>query len=299
MSKSESTERVLPRSLASMQVDVTTRLGALSPASPTGLPILDRMLGGGLRTGMALSVTGASGVGKTALSLTFAYMAARSRAAVVLASATLDETEVVARLSARALHREEPDSTTSYGEIWSGEAWQAGPSRNIVSLAVDTVSKKVGSHLHLHRSDPFESTQVLRRVAGQLWDRHERVVVVVDGVEAFSAHCGGDATRARVANGDLAGRVSIVAYELRRLAERGCVVVMTSASRHADLVAPAATMHAEMRAVEGTAVRISDRALALGTRPVDLVIRKNVVGPTGIVPLRFIAGAATFEERAP
>jgi replicative DNA helicase len=29
----------------------------------------------------------------------------------------------------------------------------------------------------------------------------------------------------------------------------------------------------------------------------DLVIAKNQLGPTGVVPLTFIAGASVFEER--
>jgi ABC-type cobalamin transport system ATPase subunit len=281
-----------------MQVDVTTRLGALTPASPTGLPILDRMLGGGLRTGMMLGLLGPAGIGKTALSLTLAYMAARSKAAVIFASATLDETEVVARLAARALHREEPDSTTTYGEIWSGEAW-SGATRNLVTLAVDTVAKKVGSHLHLHKADPYESTQVLRRAAGELWDRHERVVLVVDGLEAFSAHCAGDLERTRSANSGMQSRMAAVAFELRRLAERGCAVIVSSGSAFADSVSPALSFYAEMRALESSGVPLSERAVSLGARPIDLVVKKNSVGRTGIVPLRFIAGAATFEERAP
>ena len=282
-----------------MQVDVTTRLGALTPASPTALPSLDRMLGGGLRTGMMFGITGASGIGKTAFSLNLAYMAARSKAAVIFASAVLDETEVVARLASRALHREEPDSVTSYGEIWSGEPWQYAATRNLVTMAVDTVAKKVGTHLHLHKADPFESTQELRRAAGELWDRHERVVLVVDGLQAFSAHCGGDPVQAAAANSSLAGRVAAVALELRRLAERGCAVIATVGSSHTEFISPAVTFHAKMRPVKRSSVPMSEHALSLGTRPVDLAITKNAVGPTGIVPLRFVAGAATFEERAP
>ena len=90
-----------------------------------------------------------------------------------------------------------------------------------------------------------------------------------------------------------------VAFELRRIAEGGCAVLVTSQARHADLVAPAATMSADLRNVEGSASPLNERQLALGARPVELMVRKNHTGPTGIVPLRFIAGAATFEERAP
>src|SRR5678815_2254022 len=93
------------RSLASIQVDVTTRLGAVAPATTTGMADLDALLGGGLRSGTHLLVTGAPGVGKTAFALMLAYMAARSKAAVLFSSVGLDDTEVVARLAARAVHR--------------------------------------------------------------------------------------------------------------------------------------------------------------------------------------------------
>jgi DnaB-like helicase C terminal domain len=282
-----------------MQVDLTTRMGSLSPATATGLPILDRMLSGGLRTGTLFSIAGATGVGKTAFALLVAYMAARARAATVFVSPVLDETEVMARLAARALHRDHPDSRVSYGAIWTGQAWQDDATHASVSASVDTVVKKVGTTFHVWRAEPFESTVELRNMASQLWSRHEKVVMVVDGVEAFSASVGGDATRAASANSSLENRLSEVAHELRRVAEGGCAIVVTVQARYADLIAPAATLATELRPVEASNVPLAERALALGARPVELVVKKNHVGPTGIVPLRFIAGAATFEERAP
>ena len=277
-----------------MQVDVTTRMGALTPATPTGLPILDRLMSGGLRTGTLLSLAGPPGAGKTAFALWLAYMAARSRAGVLFASTTLDETELMARLAARALHREYTDSKTTYGALWTGQAWQDDETRGPVTAAIETVVKKVGNHFHVHRADPFESTATLARHASELWGRYDRVVLVVDALEAFSASASGHA------NASFDGRIAEVAFELRRLADDGCAVVTTVHSRSAELVSPAATIAAEIRTLEtASPVPVSERFLALGARPVELMVRKNHVGPTGIVPLRFIAGAATFEERAP
>lgn len=287
-----------PVSLNSIQVDVTTRLGVLTPATPVGLQTLDRMLAGGLRTGTLMSISGAAGVGKTAFALLLSYMAARARAAVVFTSVALDETEIMARLAARALHREYPDVQIPYGAVWSGQAWQDEMTRRPVGEAVETVTKKVGSHLHLHRAKPFESTSNLAQLVSHLWGRHDRVVLVVDGIEAFCVG-GGEGKRAAVVNGNYDARVAQVAYELRQLANEGCAVVATVQSRSAPLVTPAATLAAEVRAVEGAPTAMPERLLALGARPVDLAVVKNAVGPTGIVPLRFIAGAALFEERAP
>ncbi|MEB2314425.1 MAG: AAA family ATPase [Sorangiineae bacterium] len=300
MTAREGTAPGAPLSLAGMQVDVTTRMGDLTPATPTGLPILDGMLAGGLRSGTMMSVSGAPGVGKTAFVLTLAYMAARARAAVLFTSVSLDETEVMARLAARALHREYPASLTPYGAIWSGQAWKDETTRRPVGSAVETVVKKVGANLHLHKARPFASSAELAALVGHLWERHERVVLVVDGIQAFRAAAGGSAAESAIVNASYAGRVSQLAYELRQLAEAGCAVLVSAQDRDRELVSPAATLSAELRVIEGTlASPIAERQLALGARALELRVEKNALGPTGIVPLRFIAGAATFEERAP
>jgi replicative DNA helicase len=296
-SKSRAAAPATPTALTSIQVDVTTRMGALTPATPTGLPLLDRLLAGGLRTGTMMSVSGAAGAGRTAFCLLIAYMAARTKAAVLFTSVSLDETELMARLAARALHREYPDSRTPYGAIWSGQAWQDEATRRPVGDAVETVVKKVGAHLHIYRAEPFASTSRIAECAARLWTRHERVVVVVDDIEAYSA--GLDGSPGALANGSLENRIAQVAFELRQISEQGCAMVASVLERNAAVVAPAVTLAAELQTRESTGAAMPERLLALGARPVDLVITKNRLGPTGIVPLRFVAGAGTFEERAP
>ena len=81
MNVSSSTDR-LPKvsgvaavSLAAMQVDVTTHLGAVGPATSTGFPGLDQLLGGGLRSGMVMALSGAAGSGRTSVALALAYLA--------------------------------------------------------------------------------------------------------------------------------------------------------------------------------------------------------------------------------
>ncbi len=282
-----------------MQVDVTTRMGALTPATPTGLPSLDRLLFGGVRAGTLMVVAGGPGMGRTAFSLLLAYIAARSKAAVVFTSASLDETEIMARLAARALHREWPESSTPYGLIWSGQAWQRDETRLPVGSAVETVVKKVGNLLHLHRPSPYASTGELESCVGELWGRHERVVMVVDDIEAFSAKVRGDAGATASMNSSFGNRLAHVAYDLRRIAQAGCAVVVTVQSEHLHLVSPAATLSAELKHVEHAGSPASQRSLALGAHPMDLLVNKNRLGPTGVVPLRFIPGAGIFEERAP
>ncbi|MBM4363510.1 MAG: hypothetical protein FJ104_12585, partial [Deltaproteobacteria bacterium] len=138
-----------PRSLGSVQVDLTARLGAVAPHTTTGLASLDAALGGGLRAGHHLVVTGAPGVGKTSLALMLAYIAARARAATLYAAVGLDDTEVVARLAARTVHREFEQVLATYGTIWDGSALQEPELRGPLSGAIASVFKRVGDTLHL------------------------------------------------------------------------------------------------------------------------------------------------------
>jgi replicative DNA helicase len=285
-----------PTSLGDIQVDVTNRLGALTPATTTGIRALDTLLGGGLRAGTHVVLSGVPGVGKTALSLLIAYVAARARAAVVFASGVLDDTEVIARLTARALHREYNNVDVTYGEIWSGQAMQDAMLRAPISSCINNVIKKVGSQLFLHSARPMEPTGELLAKASFLWNRHDRVVVVVDGIEAFSASGSGNSRTAVGANSSFDGRLSQVAYELTSLASQGCAVLSTCQLANAPLVIPAASFAAELRAVRETGPRRSGSP-ALDRRPVDLVVTKNRTGPTATIPLAYFTAASVFEER--
>jgi replicative DNA helicase len=247
------------------------------------------MLHGGLRSGSVLAVAGAPGVGRTAFALLIAYMAARAKAGVVFASASLDATEVMARLTARALYREYPEVHTPYGMIWSGRAWQDANTQRAVADSVETVVKKVGGQLHLYRARGMESTQSLAECAAQQWSRHERAALVVDDIEAFSAVGSGSVSLASAANSSMEGRVTHVAYDLRRIAEQGCSVVFTTLARHADFVAPAVTIAGELRA-------LAEPPAADGARAMEFLVYKNRVGETGSVPLRFLPGAGLFEQ---
>jgi hypothetical protein len=243
-----------------------------------------------------LVLSGLPGVGKTSFALSLAYMAARSRAAVVFASAALDETELLARLTARALYREYPESEMPYGAIWSGEAWQDDATRGAIGTSMNIVIRKVGQLLHIYRTRPFDTTLEIGAAAAHLWGRHERVLLVVDGVEALAASAAGDSVRAAHINADLGNRLTQVGYELRHLAESGCAVVATCEQVHAGSLWPGATMAIEMVSSAKPPERLTPRDRALGAQGVNLVVTKNHVGPTGSIRLKFIAGGAVFEE---
>jgi KaiC/GvpD/RAD55 family RecA-like ATPase len=264
--------------LAKIQVDVTTRLGAISKPTATGFKGLDALLAGGLRHGSVLALTGAPGAGRTSLSLLIAYMAARASVGVVFASRGVDETELVARLAARALRRSYPASEVTYGDILAGHVYDDDTVRRAVNDAVDTVVHKVGMHLHFARIGTGDSLALLAERSAQLWARYERVLLVVDDIEGLAVSDG---------NGDLAGRVMNLAYELRRLADQGCAVVLTALDRHAELVGPAATLLAELQPLASEDGR---------SVPLDVIVRKNRVGSTGRFRLRAVYGASEFTE---
>jgi predicted ATP-dependent serine protease len=280
----------VPRSLASVFVDVTTRLGAVAPSTTTGIAALDGALGGGLRSGTHLVLYGAPGVGKTAFALMLAYMAARARASVLFTSVGLDETEILARLTARALHREYQNVEATYGTIWSGVSLQDEAWRAPITTCLGTVTKKVGEHLHLYAAEALQDISALADQAALLWARNERVVIVVDGLEGYT-------TPLASAAQSLDSRLLAVAYELTRLAAQGCAIVTTASDAAAPAVLPAATVAAELRAAREP--KASKKKVQLGARPVDLTILKNRLGPTPTVPLLYVAAASVFEERNP
>lgn len=286
-----------PASLSNIEVDVTTRLGSLTPATTTGIPELDEALHGGLRHGDHLVISGAAGVGKTALSLMLAYMAARSKAGTLFTSVALDDTEIMARLAARALHREYANVDATYGTLWTGQAMQDPMLRPAVTSSLDAVVKKVGGLLHLHDARPMESTAVITAQASRLWSRHDRVMIVVDGLEGFAASAGGDPTAATAANSSYQGRLSQVAFELSSLAKMGCAVISTCQQPNASVVVPAATCSTELRLSRDLPAGARRGPEPLIRRAADLVITKNRTGPTRSIPLAFFAAGSVFEPR--
>ncbi len=256
---------------------MTTRLGAITKPTATGIKALDALLAGGLRHGTVLALTGAPGAGRTALALSIAYMAARASAGVVFAARGVDETELVARLAARALRKSYPASEVTYGDILAGRVLANDAVRRAVNDAVDTVVQKVGAHLHFAHLDARDSISSLVERSTQLWARYERVLLVVGDVVGLAVS----------EPGELSARVMSVAYELKRLADHGCAVVLTALERHAELVAPAATLLA------GLVPAATEDGRPV---PLEVVVHKNRTGTTGRFKLHALYGATEFSE---
>jgi archaellum biogenesis ATPase FlaH len=266
-----------PVSLANMQVDIATRLGAATKPIATGFAGIDTLLGGGLRPGTVLALTGGPGSGRTALALMMAYMAARASAGVVFATRGVEETELVARLAARAVRRVYPASEVTYGDILAGGVTANDTVRRAVSDAVETVIQKVGAHLHLARFSAGDTLALLLERSTPLWARYERAVLLVDDIEGIAVS----------EAGDLDTRIAATAYALRQVADQGCAVVLTALDRHAELVAPAATM------LVGVAPGEVDDGKAVS---LALNVRKNRVGGIGRVLVRALFAASEFSE---
>jgi RecA/RadA recombinase len=256
-------------------VDVTTRLGAPVKVTPTGFAALDALIGGGLRGGMVVGLLGAPGAGKTSLALAMAYMAARTQAGVAFAGRSLDDTEIFARLAARALRRSYPASEVTYGDIWSGTAFRGDEVRRAISDAVGTVVQKVGAHLHLARVGPREPLAEFTARSAVLWARHERVLVFVDDVEGLVVP----------ERGSLEGQLVGISYELRELAETGCTVVYTALSRHEELLSPASTLLVKATPLE---------PVGKHRIPLELRVLKNRLGPSATIIVQALFGALEF-----
>jgi len=256
---------------------------------------LDELLGGGLRPGVLLTLVAPPGLGRSTLALFIAYMAARARASALFTAVGLDDTEMVARLAARALHREAPDIAAGYGSIWSGHALAQPDVRGPLLAAVETVVRKVGSYLHLRRAGSLEATGVLAESAAELWSRHERVVVVVDDLEAYYASSDGNVAKQAAVNASFDSRIMQVAFDLKSIADQGCAVVASALLEHVHLVTQASSLVLELRPAERALTGL-DAELALGARELDLVVLKNRFGGGGTIPLRMVPGAGFVEE---
>jgi hypothetical protein len=267
-----------PTSLDDVHVDVTTRLGAPSKLTPTGFSGLDELLGGGLRPGTVVGVVGAPGSGRTSLSLAMAYVAARSQAGAAFATRSLDETEVVARLAARALRRSYPASEVTYADIWSGAAFSGDQVRRAIGDAVGTVVQKVGSHFHLARLVPGESFAELSMRSAPLWARHDRVLFFVDDLEGMVVPD----------RGSLEAQLVTLGYQLQELAATGCTVVFTALDRHAEHLAPGAS----------ALLRVISPGSSGPEVPLELRMVKNRLGPPGSVSLSAYFGVMEFNQGA-
>lgn len=282
----------LPVVLSAMHVDVTSRIGAQAPTTPTGLPRLDELLLGGWRRGDVVAISGPIGAGKTSLALHLAYVAARARAGALFASAVHEETEIFARLSARAIHRAHPDSRVHYGRILTGQALEDASERALVTQALDTVLKNVGGALSLLRPPPLASTEVLVRAAEQLWSQRERTVVVIDGMESLTAQARGQAALAAAVNSSMTARLCQVVLELRALAEQGAAVIFTLPEPWLPLVSPSCSHVLRLEPPSATGAEPAQAAEAL---KLSLQLLKNTRGPSAAVALRAQFGAGLLE----
>jgi hypothetical protein len=155
---------------------------------------------------------------------------------------------------------------------------------------VEAVVEKVGARLHVHKVVPFEDTLSVLEIVSRLWQRHERVVLVIDDVDVLSAGAAGNAKLGALVNADYENRVSQVAYELAAIAEQGCAVVATVQSEAERLVLSAATVGLRLEPESGAG------AAELAAERVRLGMCKNRLGPRVSTVLSVVRGAAVVED---
>jgi len=168
-------------------------------------------------------------------------------------------------------------SEVTYGDILSGGVYANDAVRRAVNDAVDTVVQKVGAHLHFARFGAGDTLALLVERSTQLWARYERVVLLVDDIEGIAIS----------EPGDLDGRIAATAYALRQLADQGCAVVVTALARHAELVAPAATMLVDV---------VAGPTPTGKPTPLTMNVRKNRVGGIGSIEMTALFAASEFSE---
>ena len=148
-------------SLNSQRIDLKGRLDQRVEVDPTGIPSLDLALGGGLQPGRGLLISGMSGSGKSSLLLKFAYLFARTGSQVLFSQPGLEAAEILARLGARALHRNYRNATATFGTVLSGLALQDENYRGPVNDSLDQVFEKIGERLFLHEAKAYQSQQTI------------------------------------------------------------------------------------------------------------------------------------------
>lgn len=226
--------------------------------APTGLRDLDAALDGGLYAGTFTLVTGASGVGKSVLTLSIARHAAVARQVRVLYLAPrTPEGEILARLAAAEAH-------IPVGHLRSGRA-SLEDLRRIQHLA------------ELERAPIFVN-------AG--WTASNDRATVVDSVDLGVA--GG--AQLVVVDPLPGGRRVSSALQSIAVAHAVAVVGVTASPGVIARAAPSADLHLELQR--------DDLENPRSVRPgeADLHVRKNRYGPTRTVPLIFYGHYARFDD---
>lgn len=160
---------------------------------PTGLPSIDKILGGGMTRGMSVGIGGVYGGGKSVMLLQMATNLASSGASVLYATPELTEDEVLARCAARYASEGGVKGAPSFGSIRrmrhpDGSEFTR-ESRAIVRASVAAWKKDVRNRFTLLRYREGESVATIHEAIDWFYNSSRgggMKVVVVDPIQRLN-----------------------------------------------------------------------------------------------------------------
>ncbi|MCW2833643.1 MAG: DnaB domain protein helicase domain protein [Nocardioides sp.] len=189
----------------SLAIDVLERVDRrlLDPASeaavwPTGFPLLDEELGGGLRAGTLNLLAGAQGEGKTTFALQMARHSARSGRPVVFLSFEIEAEALLQKaISAEAAERSNHPSPLNVAQVRAAFEASDGDGRGLVErlgqltggVEALTAVSAYAHRLYIHRSTTTQTTLdvIAATVKDVLIEHGTPPLVVVDYLQKVCA----------------------------------------------------------------------------------------------------------------
>jgi replicative DNA helicase len=265
--------------------------GAAYQGVQTGYPKLDHMLLG-MRAGQMIVIGARPGVGKTSFALNLMTQAAEKGASVVFFSLEMSKAEIAQRLLST---RSKIDLQKIKGAHIEGDEWQA------LSLAAQDLSE-----LDITIDDtPGTTVTEVRAKARRLLHGKENGIVILDYLQLVSPPPGRRSDSRATEVSEMSRGIKIMAKDLEVP-----VVALSQLSRVSENRTGKRPQLSDLResgAIEQDAdvVLLLDRSTTpeeaeREDRPdmgiTDFIVAKNRSGPTGVVPMVFMAEKTQFIE---
>ncbi len=192
------------------------------PPVPTGIAGLDVVLGGGVRPGDFIGISGQAGSNKTALLLTLAVNAARKDSNVIYLHSELEPSEIAARIYARYWFETDFDvSTLGFRDLLDRRDLKSGlveDTNSIMRNARNDLSSRLTVELLPDGATERDVRDLIEQV--QQADPTRPLVVMIDPIQRLYASpsgARGDGVASRM-NSDDVQRTTQVAFAMKRLA---------------------------------------------------------------------------------
>lgn len=200
------------------------------PPVPTGIAGLDKALGGGVRPGDFIGLSGQAGSNKTALLLTLAVNAARKDSNVIYLSCELDRAEIAARIYARYWFETDSDvPTLGFRDLLDRRDLKSGlveDTKLITRNARNDLSARVTIQELPDGATDRDVRDFVEHV--QQADPMRPLIVMIDPIQRLYASpsgARGDGVAYRM-NSDDVQRTSQVAFAMKRLASEKQIAIL-------------------------------------------------------------------------